>query len=71
MSKSKKPKPNVLELPGNLGEEQLPAVTMHLLTKQMPGRAEDRRKGKPTAHSLWFNSTKETEGQVWKDEALN
>lgn len=48
-SKSKKPKPKVLELPGNLGEEQLPAATMHCLTKQMPGRTEDRRKGKQTS----------------------
>lgn len=47
-SKSEKPKPKVLELPGNLGEEQLPAATMHCLTKQMPGRTEDRRKGKQT-----------------------
>lgn len=47
-SKSKKPKPKVLELPGNLGEEQLPAVTAHCLTKQMPGRTEDRRKVKKT-----------------------
>lgn len=47
-SKSKKPKPKVLELPGNLGEEQLPAITVHCLTKQMPGTTEDGRKGKQT-----------------------